>query len=118
MAVGDVRVIVSRMVKVVAHSCRHQYAHVSHSQFLLRTTKQQRWHECVIKACKQTSREEFDHYGSQRRSHLKVAQVDHSVHHLADAEAVTEVMERVVAVIFLDCQLQLISIYLFFLNLC
>lgn len=37
--------------------------------------------------------------------------MDHSVHHLTDAEAVTEVMEGVVSVIFLDCQLELIIIY-------
>lgn len=47
----------------------------------------------------------FYRYGSQRCSDLEVAQVDHSIHHLADAETVAKVMEWVVAVVFLDCQL-------------
>lgn len=38
MTNGAVRVVVSWMVKIVAHCCRHQDAHVSHSQLLLRTT--------------------------------------------------------------------------------
>ena len=36
----------------------------------------------------------------------QTAQVDEPVHHLRDAEAVTEVVERVVAVVLLDAELQ------------
>ena len=36
---------------------------------------------------------------------LEIAQVDHAVHHLRHAEAVPEVVERVVAIILLDAQL-------------
>lgn len=54
MTVGDVRVIVSWMIEIMAHSCRHQNAHVSHSQFLLRT-KQQQWYEYIIKVYRQAS---------------------------------------------------------------
>lgn len=37
--------------------------------------------------------------------YLQVAQVNHAVHHLADAEAVTEVVEGVAAVVLLNAQL-------------
>ena len=34
------------------------------------------------------------------------AQVDHAVHHLSDAKTVTEVVERIVAVILLNSKLE------------
>lgn len=37
--------------------------------------------------------------------HLQVAEVDHPIHHLTDTEAVAEVVERVVPVVLLNCQL-------------
>lgn len=38
---------------------------------------------------------------------VKLAQVDHTVHHLSDAEAVPEVVEWIVSVVLLYAQLQL-----------
>lgn len=38
-------------------------------------------------------------------SHLKVAEVNHAIHHLAHTEAMTEVMERVATVILLNSKL-------------
>lgn len=37
--------------------------------------------------------------------YLEVAEVDHAIHHLTNAEAVAEVVERVVTVVLLNCQL-------------
>lgn len=41
-----------------------------------------------------------------KSSHLEVAEVDHAVHHLTHAETMTEIMERVASVIFLNAQLR------------
>ena len=38
---------------------------------------------------------------------IETTQVDHSVHHLGHAETMTEVVERVVAVVLLHAQLKL-----------
>lgn len=41
-----------------------------------------------------------------RVCYLEVAEVDHAIHHLADTEAVAEVVKRVVTVVLLNCQLE------------
>ena len=41
-----------------------------------------------------------------RHHRVETAQVDHAVHHLSDAETVTEIVERVVPVVFLHTQLK------------
>lgn len=38
--------------------------------------------------------------------YLKIAEVNHAVHHLTDAEAVAKVVERVVTVVLLNPQLE------------
>lgn len=43
---------------------------------------------------------------SSAASHLQAAEADHAVHHLADAEAVAEVMEGVTPVVIVNAQLQ------------
>lgn len=45
-------------------------------------------------------------FSTQESSDLKIAEVNHAIHHLAHAEAVPEVMERVAAVIFLNSKLE------------
>ena len=69
--VTDVRVVVARMIEIVADGGGDE-----HAQILF------------------------------RHHRVEPAQVDHAVHHLSDAETVTEIVERVVAVVFLHTQLK------------
>lgn len=39
-------------------------------------------------------------------AHLESAEADHAVHHLADAETVTEVVKRVIPVVVMNTHLQ------------
>lgn len=47
----------------------------------------------------------IDH-ADKRAAYLKVAEVNHPIHHLANTEAVTKVVEGVIAVVFLNSQLE------------
>lgn len=44
-------------------------------------------------------------FSKQASSHLKVAEINHAIHHLAHTEAVAEVMEGVASVILLNSKL-------------
>ena len=46
-----------------------------------------------------------NHRHSTGLTHLEVAEMDHPIHHLADAEAMAEVVEGVATVVLLDAQL-------------
>lgn len=46
------------------------------------------------------------HHTGKHTIYLQVAEVNHAIHHLANTEAVTEVVEGVVTVVLLNCQLE------------
>lgn len=48
----------------------------------------------------------LDMHERKHAPYLQVAEVNHAIHHLTDAEAVTKVVERVVTVVLLNRQLE------------
>lgn len=48
----------------------------------------------------------YTHPHPQTTLYLQIAEMNHAIHHLTNTEAVTKVVERVVTVVLLNCQLK------------
>lgn len=64
----------------------------------------QKWHKCWKSQINYTLEMHERVYTST--SYLQIAEMNHAIHHLTNTEAVTKVVERVVTVVLLNCQLK------------